>query len=177
MSHQQASVANPAPAPLHAQRPAVSAVSSRGPSVTVTEIAGSRLAQSVRAGDHTFVADEPLVLGGDNSGPTPYDLLLAALGTCTSMTIRLYAERHGYPLERVAVRLRHLPRRANTGGSQDAAAVEGIEKVVELTGDLDDAQRARLLEIAERCPVHRTLLGSLEIATTAAFSDRTHEDS
>jgi putative redox protein len=176
MSHQEATVAVRAPASLRAQRPVVSAPSPRGPSVTVTEIAGSRLAQSIVAGDHTFVADEPLQVGGDNSGPTPYDLLLAALGTCTSMTIRLYAERHDYPLDRVAVHLRHVPRRAHAGGLQDTAA-ERLEKVVELTGDLDDAQRARLLEIAERCPVHRTLLGSLEIATTATFSSRLQGDS
>lgn len=115
-------------------------------------------------------ADEPRDVGGDATGPNPYDLLLAALGSCTSMTIRLYAGRKGWPLERVRVRLRH--HRIHAADCEDCETKEGkidrIERAIELTGGLDAEQRARLVEIAERCPVHRTLSSEVSIHTREA---------
>lgn len=123
--------------------------------------------QTVVAGQHRFAADEPTTAGGSDSGPTPYDLLLAALGACTSMTLGMYARHKKWPLRRVAVRLRH--ERVHAKDCADCEAKEGqvdrIERELELFGDLDDTQRARLVEIAERCPVHRTLTGKIEVRT------------
>lgn len=137
--------------------------------VVVGELPGHRFAQQIRAGGHILVADEPDGIG-DDSGPAPYDLLLAALGTGTSMTIRMYADRHRYPLEHVTVRLRH--RRLITADCPDGVGspcrTEDVEREVRLVGPLGADQRARLLEIAERCPVHRTLTGQLTITTTLA---------
>ena len=108
-----------------------------------------------------LVADEPLSVGGTNSGPTPYDYLAAALGACTSMTLRMYADRKKWPLEAVTVKVRH--QKVHAEDSQGDAAggkarkLDRFERVIALNGSLDDEQRARLLEIANRCPVHRTL--------------------
>jgi putative redox protein len=127
-------------------------------------------AQTVTAGRHRFAADEPAALGGGDGGPTPYDLLLAALGACTSMTLGMYARHKKWPLRRVAVRLRH--ERVHAKDCADCEAKEGqvdrIGRELELVGDLDETQRARLLEIAERCPVHRTLTGQIEVRTRLA---------
>jgi putative redox protein len=135
--------------------------------VNVAESEVGRLAQEIQAGRHTWTADEPLGVG-DDTGPTPYDLLLSAVGACTSMTLRMYADRRGLPLERVSVELRHS--RHHSADCEDAESgscrVEHIERVIRLEGSLDDAQRARLLEIADKCPVHRTLTGDLQISTT-----------
>ena len=122
------------------------------------------LATVVEAGGHVLVADEPIAAGGDDLGPTPYELLLAALGSCTAMTLRLYARRKGWRLERVEIRLSHGRRPA--GAADDAPLGERIDRIdreIRLDGPLDAVQRARLLEIAGRCPVHRTLLGRIEI--------------
>jgi putative redox protein len=119
--------------------------------------AGGALAQQVTIGSHTIRGDEPVDNGGADSGPAPHELLLSALGTCSAMTIRAYAARKGWMVRDVQVRL--------TGGTTGGRFV--ISKQVTLDGELDDSQRARLLEIADRCPVHRTLSGPVDIVTTA----------
>jgi len=131
--------------------------------VTVAESGDGRYRQIVSAGSHRLVADEPLALGGDDAGPAPYDFLLAALGACTSITLRMYAERKALPLARISVALSHERLTAANG-----EAGERIVRVIALEGALDDAQRARLLEIAKRCPVHRTLSGALLIDSRLA---------
>ncbi len=139
--------------------------------VVVEETGAGRFQQRITAGAHRLLADEPRRVGGLDSGPAPYDLLLAALGACTAMTLRLYAERKGLPLERARVTLRHA--RIHAADCADCETQEG--KVDEITREitlegagLDAAQRARLLEIADRCPVHRTLEGEVRIRTRAA---------
>jgi len=124
--------------------------------------------QEIEAGRHRLVSDEPFASGGRDAGPDPYDLLLAALGTCTSMTIGLYARKKRWPLERVEVRLTHSRNHEEDceeceGGKR---RVERIERRIALSGPLDETQKARLLAIAERCPVHQTLTSSLEIRTS-----------
>ena len=135
--------------------------------VRVAETGEGTFTQEVRAGKHVLRADEPESVGGLDTGPSPYDLLLAALGACTSMTLRLYAQRKALPLERVAVTLRH--ERIHAEDCAECETKEGkidrIERAIELQGDLDDAQRQRLLEIADRCPVHRTLTSEVVIKT------------
>jgi len=122
----------------------------------------------VQAGPHGFVADEPPKVGGTDEGPTPYDLLLGALGTCTAMTLRMYADRKELPLERVRVTLSHD--RVHVDDCAEADKTEGkvdlIRRTIELEGDLSDEQRTRVLEIADRCPVHRTLENEIVIKTS-----------
>ena len=126
------------------------------------------LRHQIDAGAHTFYADEPADAGGDDSGPTPYDLLLSALGACTSMTLLMYARRKGWPLEDVEVRLSHQRDYARDCAECDTTPVQidQIERRIRLKGSLDQAQRARLLEIAEKCPVHRTLTGTIRVTDT-----------
>jgi len=128
---------------------------------------GPGLAHTIRAGRHELRADEPARLGGTDTGPTPYDLLLAALGSCTAMTLRLYADARGWPLEGVRVELRHEKIHAEHCASCETQAgkLDRIERTVHLEGPLDDDQRRRLLEIADRCPVHRTLESEVLIET------------
>jgi putative redox protein len=113
------------------------------------------------------LADEPVDVGGLDSGPGPYDLVLAGLGACTAMTLRLYAERKALPLERVTVELRHG--RIHAADCEDCETKEGmidrIERAITLRGALDTEQRRRLLEIADKCPVHRTLTSEVDIRT------------
>jgi putative redox protein len=138
--------------------------------VTVTETGQGKFQQIVRAGRHALTADEPVAQGGLDSGPTPYDLLLAGLGACTSMTLRLYADHKGLPLERVSVALRHSRIHAKdceTCETRDGK-VDRIDRVLTLTGNLDAEQRKRLLEIADKCPVHRTLTSEIDIRTMEA---------
>jgi uncharacterized OsmC-like protein len=124
-------------------------------------------AQEITVGAHRLVADEPASAGGTDTGPGPYDLLLAALGSCTSMTVALYARRKQWPLESVRVTLRHS--KVHAADCADCETRVGmldlLERDVELVGPLDDAQRARLLEIANKCPVHRTLTSEIAIRT------------
>ncbi|WPB83667.1 bifunctional alpha/beta hydrolase/OsmC family protein [Sediminicoccus rosea] len=131
--------------------------------VLVRETGAGAFRNEVRSGTHRFLADEPERLGGGGTGPGPYDLLLASLGACTSMTLRMYADRKGWPLEGVEVELDHAKARV-TGGTGTADHI-GIG--VRLIGPLDAAQRARLLEIADQCPVHRTLEGDVRMRTHA----------
>jgi len=137
-------------------------------SAVIVEGDASGFAQRIDAGSHTFAADESLTAGGTGTGPDPYELLLAALGACKSMTVALYARRKGWPLRRVRVRLEH-----SRVWAQDCencvtqpARLERIGAVIEFTGDLTDEQRRRLLEISDRCPVHRTMTSELDISTT-----------
>ena len=124
--------------------------------------------QEIIAGPHHLRSDEPASVGGTETGATPYDLLLAALGSCTSMTVAMYARRKKWTLEHVTVRLRHSRVHA-----EDCAACETqnawltvIDREIALEGSLDDNQRARLLAIANRCPVHLTLTSRIDIRTT-----------
>jgi putative redox protein len=135
--------------------------------VVVRETRKGTFQQQIISGAHHLVADEPANVGGLDSGPGPYDLLLAALGACTSMTLRLYAEQKKLPLTRVEVRLRHD--RIYAVDCAECESKEGlidhIERVITLEGDLDAKQRARLMEIADKCPVHRTLKSEIDIRT------------
>lgn len=128
--------------------------------VLVSELSPDGFAQEIRAGRHIFRADEPLGVGTD-TGPNPYDLLLASLGACTSMTIRLYATRKGWPLEHVSVDLHHARTHANDCATCDESTehLQHIERTITLTGPLDDSQRDAMLVIADKCPVHRTIHG------------------
>jgi putative redox protein len=138
--------------------------------VTVSETHDGKFAQTISAGPHRVRADEPASVGGDDSGFTPYDLLLAALGACTSMTLRMYAEQKKWPLENISVRLRHEKIHAQDCAECETreGKIDRIEREIEITGALDDAQRARLMEIADKCPVHRTLHSEVSIKTRMA---------
>jgi len=139
--------------------------------VVVTETGEGKFTQAIRAGRHHLTADEPVSSGGLDRGPSPYDLLLASLGACTAMTLRLYAEHKTLPLERITVSLHHHRIHADDCASCTESAtgrVDRIERRIRVEGDLDDVQRTRLLEIANRCPVHRTLEGEKEIVTLLA---------
>jgi len=138
--------------------------------VVVAESGTGKYAQSVQLGRHRFTADEPASAGGADTGPNPYDYLLAGLGACTSMTLRMYAELKKLPLRRVHVRLSH--RKVHAQDCADCQTREGrideIERVITLEGELSAEQRQRLLEIANRCPVHRTLTSEIKIRSRLA---------
>ena len=123
------------------------------------------LKQRITAGNHTLIADEPREAGGSDAGPDPYSFLLAALGTCTSMTLQLYARHKGIPLEKVQVSLRNARIHAKDCEICDSkeGKIERIERYISLTGPLTNEQKQRLLEIAQRCPVHKTLTSEIVI--------------
>jgi putative redox protein len=120
--------------------------------------ATGKFQQTIEIGPHRLIGDEPAESGGNDAGPAPHEFLLAALGTCTSMTVKLYADRKGWPLRKAEVRL--------TQEKQEGVHV--MHRSVTLEGDLDAEQRARLLEIAQKCPVHKTLTGEIRIETELA---------
>jgi uncharacterized OsmC-like protein/alpha-beta hydrolase superfamily lysophospholipase len=135
--------------------------------VVVRETRRGKFQQEVIVGAHRLLADEPVAVGGMDSGPGPYDLLLAGLGACTSMTLRLYAERKQLPLKQTTVRLHHNKIHAIDCAECETkeGMIDRIERAITLDGDLDAEQRARLMEIADKCPVHRTLESEIDIRT------------
>jgi putative redox protein len=139
------------------------------PGEVLVETGEGKFGTVVRTDAHSLIADEPRAVGGLDAGLGPYDLLLASLGTCTSMTLRLYAAREAIPLEGIAIRLSHDRNHERDCEDVDrpAARLEAIFRTITLEGPLTDAQRARLLEIADKCPVHRTLTGALHVHTRA----------
>ena len=136
--------------------------------VVVRETRNGRFQQAITIGAHRLLADEPRSVGGLDSGPNPYDLVLAGLGACTAMTVRLYAERKQLPLDRVTVRLAHAKIHAADCATCETkeGMVDRIEREVVLEGNLDAVQRMKLAEIADKCPVHRTLTSEIDIRTT-----------
>jgi len=122
---------------------------------------------SVQTGRHQFLADEPISFGGKDLGPTPYDLLGAALGTCTAMTLNMYARHKKLPLESVTVDVKHT--RIHANDCEDCEKTDGkvdvLNRAIELEGDLDEKVRQRMLEIADRCPVHRTLENEIKVVS------------
>ena len=138
--------------------------------VRVSERGTGAFAVSIQAGRHTLVGDEPTSVGGDDAGPSPYELLLASLGECTVMTLRMYARQKQWPLENAHVTLTHS--KVHAADCADCETKDGkvdrIDRVIELIGPLDEAQRARMMEIADRCPVHRTLHAEVTVVTRAA---------
>jgi len=138
---------------------------------TVVMVSGSAsgMLNTVMAGPHTLFSDEPEAEGGTGKGPNPYELLLGALGSCKSMTVSLYARRKGWPLRNVDVRLSH--QRVYKKDCEDCEDKNGmldrVEVTLSLDGDLSTEQRARLMEISEHCPVHKTLMGDIQIVTKA----------
>lgn len=135
--------------------------------VTVSETLENKFTQSIAVGGHHLRADEPESFGGTDTGPSPYDLLLASLGACTSMTLRLYADRKNWPLEHVTVRLKHEKIHARDCAECETkeGKIDRIDREIELQGALDASQRARLLDIANKCPVHRTLYSEVIVPT------------
>lgn len=133
--------------------------------VLVVEAGSGKFTQTIRTGKHRLIADEPEQLGGNDLGPGPYDYMLAGLGACTSMTVRMYAERKGWPLQNVAVHLTHEKVHAEDCADCETKSgkLDEINRVLTFDGDLNDEQRSRLLEIADRCPVHRTLTHEIKI--------------
>ena len=136
--------------------------------VEVSETRTGKYTNLARTAAHSWIADEPKSVGGDDRGPGPYDLLLAGLGACTSMTLRMYANRKKWPLEKVTVRLKHG--RIHADDCADCETTDGlvdeIMRTLEVEGPLDEEQRARLLEIADKCPVHKTLENEIKVRTT-----------
>ena len=138
-----------------------------GPRAVTVQGSAAGFAQQISVGPHRLTGDEPTSVGGTDVGPSPYDLLLAALGSCTSMTLAMYARRKQWPLEAVTVQLRHS--RIHAADCEACETKEGfldhIQRDVQLTGSLSEEQRARLLDIANKCPVHRTLAAEIHVQT------------
>jgi uncharacterized OsmC-like protein/fermentation-respiration switch protein FrsA (DUF1100 family) len=138
--------------------------------VVVRETRASKFQQTVSVGPHHLLADEPVAAGGEDTGPGPYDFVLAGLGACTSMTMRLYADRKSLPLERVTVTLKHSKIYAEDCAECETKTgmLDQIDRVIGMDGALDAEQRKKLMEIADKCPVHRTLTSEIHIVTHAA---------
>ena len=138
--------------------------------VVVRETRNSKFQQTVTSGPHQMLADEPVAAGGQDSGPGPYDFVLAGLGACTSMTMRMYADRKSLPLDRVTVTLKHSKIHAEDCAECETreGMLDQIDRVISIEGALDADQRKRLMEIADKCPVHRTLTSEMRIVTKAA---------
>ncbi|WP_441259101.1 bifunctional alpha/beta hydrolase/OsmC family protein [Bradyrhizobium sp. 521_C7_N1_3] len=137
--------------------------------VVVQETRKSKFNQAITVGPHHLVADEPIAAGGEDAGPGPYDFLLAGLGACTSMTMRLYADRKSLPLDRVTVTLKHSKIYAKDCAECETrdGMLDQIERDIAIDGALDAEQRKKLMEIADKCPVHRTLTSEIRIVTKA----------
>ncbi|MCK1473905.1 OsmC family protein [Bradyrhizobium sp. 197] len=137
--------------------------------VVVQETRKSKFNQTISVGPHRLIADEPVAAGGDDAGPGPYDFLLAGLGACTSMTMRLYADRKSLPLDRVTVTLKHSKIYAKDCAECETrdGMLDQIERDIAMDGTLDPEQRKKLMEIADKCPVHRTLTSEVRIVTKA----------
>lgn len=135
--------------------------------VRVEESGEGRFVQTITTGRHRLKGDEPKAAGGDDAGPTPYDFLLASLGACTAMTLRLYADHKGWPLKKTSVELTHA--KIHARDCAECETKEGmlsrIERHITLEGPLSEEQRQRLLAIANKCPVHRTLTSEIVIRT------------
>ncbi|WP_407147522.1 alpha/beta fold hydrolase [Bradyrhizobium sp. ORS 86] len=138
--------------------------------VVVQETRASRFQQTITTGPHRMLADEPIAVGGQDSGPGPYDFVLAGLGACTSMTMRMYADRKSLPLDRVTVTLTHSKIHAKDCADCETrdGMLDQIDRIIRIEGTLDDDQRKRLMEIADKCPVHKTLTSKVRIVTKAA---------
>ena len=138
--------------------------------VVVRETRQGKFQQQVSVGPHRLIADEPASVGGQDTGPNPYDLVLSGLGACTAMTMRMYADRKSLPLDRVTVTLRHSKIHAEDCEACETATglLDRIERIIAIEGELDPEQRARLMEIADKCPVHKTLTSEIHIVTRAA---------
>lgn len=136
----------------------------------VVKVGPEALTADVQAGRHTWFADEPASVGGQDRGPTPYDLLLSALGACTAITLRLYASRKQWPLEGIEVRLRHgrVHGQDCEKCEENGPLLEQVDKELHLLGPLSEEQRQRLETISSKCPVQKTLQASLRIVTTLA---------
>ena len=138
------------------------------PMVEVAESGRGKFAVDITVGTHHLVADELPAIGGTDTGPAPHEYLLAGLGACTVMTLRLYADRKGYPVTKISVKLSR--RKMNAADCPDCRTKEGeveeITREVTITGELDADARARMLDIANKCPVHKTLTGEIKIRTS-----------
>lgn len=145
-------------------------MTSKDPTQVLVTGHGNSYAQKIQARGHELRADEPVDLGGEDTGPNPYELLLSALGACTNITLTMYAKRKRWPLEDVQVALSHQKIHADDCASctTEKGLLDHIERKLSFTGPLDQEQRERLLEIANKCPVHRTLEGEIHVTTSLA---------
>jgi len=139
-------------------------MATRRRSVVVVESADKPYGQAVTIGPHTMRADEAEILGGHDIGPSPYEYVMAGLGACTAMTLRMYADRHGWPLGKTSVEVRHKI----VVSSDGKTSIDRFERIIHVDGDLSQEQRPRLLEIADRCPISQTLQRSSVIITSLA---------
>ena len=131
--------------------------------ITVSERPGGKYTNDVRSSRHHLYADEPIELGSADLGPTPYEYLCAALGSCTSITLRMYADRKGWPVDKISVDVSHSKEIHSDGIKRDV-----FTRVISMESGLDETQSARMLEIANKCPVHRTLEAGADVITRAA---------
>jgi uncharacterized OsmC-like protein len=147
----------------------MAANTSNGPPHVIVRGRAGGFAQEIEIGPYRLKGDEPVAFGGTDTGPSPYDFLLAGLGACTSMTISLYARRKGWPLESVEVSLHHSKIHATDCADCETKAgkIDRIEREIQLTGELTSEQQSKLMEIADRCPVHQTLTSEINIKTRA----------